>query len=66
MQNLEVKTLEASDLAAVQGGKGSARTAAVNPFDPFGVGAAWMNAASAWMTYAPPFSTTPIFPTPFY
>lgn len=62
MDNTGVKSLEATDLAAVQGGKG----AAYNPFDPFGVGAYWQgvakNTTGAWMSMMPLPFQTPTFP----
>lgn len=55
----EMKKIDAADLEQVSGG---ARGAAYNPFDPFGVGQAWMTAA---LTYAPPFHSYNAF-MPFH
>lgn len=44
------------------GSTGSA--AALNPFTYWTN--VWTNAMTAPLTFAPPFSTTPLFPTPFY
>jgi hypothetical protein len=42
----------------------SASSAALNPFTYWTN--VWTNVLTAPMVYAPPFSTTPLFPTPFH
>ena len=54
----ETQTIEAVDLDKVQGG---ARAGGI--VTPLDFWSAWAGAA---MTYAPPFSTTPLFPLPFH
>ena len=64
--------IEISKLSDVCGAAGRATTpaassssaAAANPFNYWAN--AWTNVLTAPLVYAPPFSTTPLFPTPFY
>ena len=53
----EMKQIEAVDLDQVQGGVRGGGI--VTPLD------FWSNYWGAVMSYAPPFSTTPLFPRPF-
>lgn len=55
----EMKQLEAVELDNVQGGAGRAG-GIVTPLD------FWGNYWGAVMSYAPPFSTTPLWPMPFH
>jgi hypothetical protein len=66
-----MKEIETNILSHVCGAAGhatpspSASSAAeLNPFTYWTN--AWTNALTAPMVYAPPFSTTPLFPTPFH
>jgi len=66
-----MKEIETSNLSNVCGAAGRATPspppsseAALNPFTYWTN--VWTNALTAPMVYAPPFSTTPLFPTPFH
>ena len=66
-----MKDIETSDLSHVCGGAGRATPSpsassadALNPFTYWTN--VWTNVLTAPMVYAPPFSTTPLFPTPFH
>jgi len=65
-----MKEIETSNLSHVCGAAGAVRAtpsssaAALNPFTYWTN--AWTNVLTAPMVYAPPFSTTPLFPTPFH
>lgn len=63
--------IETSKLSDVCGGAGGATpapsTGSAATLNPFSYWAnVWTNVLTAPMTYAPPFSTTPLFPTPFH
>jgi hypothetical protein len=68
-----MKEIETSSLFHVCGAAGAVRAtpsasassaAALNPFTYWTN--AWTNVLTAPMVYAPPFGTTPLFPTPFH
>jgi hypothetical protein len=63
-----MKEIETSSLSNVCGAAGAVRAtpsaSAMNPFTYWTN--AWTNVLTAPMVYAPPFSTTPLFPTPFH
>jgi hypothetical protein len=63
-----MKDIETSNLSHVCGGAGRATPASsagtLNPFTYWTN--VWTNVLTAPMVYAPPFSTTPLFPTPFH
>jgi hypothetical protein len=68
-----MKEIETNSLSLVCGAAGAGRplpsasassAAALNPFTYWTN--VWTNALTAPMVYAPPFSTTPLFPTPFH
>jgi hypothetical protein len=65
-----MKPIETSNLSHVCGGAGPARVTAASSagaLNPFNYWAnVWTNVMTAPMVYAPPFSTTPLFPTPFH
>ena len=65
-----MKEITTTNLANVCGAAGratppaSASADALNPFTYWAN--VWTNVLTAPMVYAPPFSTTPLFPTPFH
>jgi hypothetical protein len=66
-----MKEIETSNLSHVCGGAGratpSASASSAGSLNPFTYWTnVWTNAMTAPLLYAPPFSTTPLFPTPFH
>ena len=64
-----MKEIATTHLSTVRGAAGrptpsAAASDALNPFTYWTN--VWTNVLTAPMVYAPPFSTTPLFPTPFH
>jgi len=69
-----MKEISTTDLSQICGAAGRAtppasasRSAGADALNPFTYWTnVWTNVLTAPMVYAPPFSTTPLFPTPFH